>query len=70
MIAPLVKVEDLKPGDRLTDFEFWGCVPQDATRIVKADADGELFVSCREGHHYLSGQTGPTGELVGCEKRR
>ena len=61
------KVADLKPGDRLTDFEFWGCVPQGAVRIIQSSESG-LYVKCREGRHYLSGQIGDDGELVGCEK--
>lgn len=65
--AGVTKVADLKPGDRLTDFFAWGCVPQGAVRVVRRDAEGYLFVRCAEGCHCLSGQTGDDGELVGCE---
>lgn len=63
----MTKVADLKPGDRLTDFFAWGCVPLKAVRVVRRDKLG-LFVNCKEGCHYLDGQTGENGELVGCEK--
>ncbi len=61
-----MKVSDLQQGDRLTDFEFWGCVPVRAIRVVQRDRFG-FFVRCREGRHYLSGQEGEDGELCGCE---
>jgi hypothetical protein len=42
-----MKLADLKPGDRLTDFEFWGCVPVNAVRVVRADRLG-VYVKCGE----------------------
>lgn len=60
------QVSDLKPGDRLTDFFAWGCVPQRAVRVVLVCDEG-LFVRCREGQHFLDGQTDEDGNLVGCE---
>ena len=61
-----MKTADLKPGDRLTNVANWECVPVKATRVVFA-CDKGLYVKCREGRHYLDGQT-EDGELVGCEK--
>lgn len=63
----MVQVSDLKPGDRLTDFFAWSCVPQDAVRVIQKHSAGYLFVRCAEGCHALSSQTGGDGELVGCE---
>jgi hypothetical protein len=62
----VTKFIDLRPGDRLTDFFAWGCVPQHAVRVIRACDDG-LFVKCREGRHFLDGQTEDDGNLVGCE---
>lgn len=63
----VVQVSDLRPGDRLTDFFGWGCVPRAAILCVEDEGDG-LFVRCARGRHYLDGQTGGDGELVGCER--
>lgn len=55
-----MKLSDLKPGDRLTGFRFWECVPERAVRVVQQDEVG-LFVECKEGHHYLDGQQDEAG---------
>ena len=63
-----VKLEDLSAGD---------CVQIDAgftrmsegTAIVHVDAEnGERYVYCGEGAHYLDGQVGSDGYLVGVTK--
>jgi len=65
ILANPVRLKDLRPGDRLIGFEAWGCVPDDAVRVVRADADGALYVRCREGEHMLDGQVGEDGCLLG-----
>lgn len=63
-----MKLADLKPGDRLTGFTFWGCVPEHAVRIVCRDETG-LFVKCKTGQYYLDGQQDePGGDLVNVER--
>lgn len=59
-----VRLDELKPGDRLTGFRWWGCVPERAVRTVKCTHDGELFVRCKEGAHYLDGQLRDDGTLA------
>ena len=62
-----MNLSDLRTGMRLTDFYLWGCLPARAVRIVRRNANGDLYVRCREGEHVLSGQVGEAGELCGCE---
>lgn len=62
-----MKLSDLRPGDRLTAFWAWGCVPEHDTRLVREDRTG-LYVCCRAGRHYLSGQVGDRGHLVNLER--
>ena len=44
-----------------------GCLPDQAVRQVKCDADGELYVECNEGKHYLADDEGldDVGILIG-----
>jgi hypothetical protein len=49
-------LEELKVGDRIKGFEGFGCIPDNAVRAVKKDAEGHLYVSCSSGNHYLDGQ--------------
>lgn len=63
-----MKLSDLTPGDRVRiTSPHWGCVPQGATRVVRRDAEGFLYVKCREGGHGLVGQLGDGDELAGLE---
>ena len=63
--ASPLRLEDLRPGDKVQGFEAWGCVPDNATRTVCGDDKG-MFVHCAEGRHYLDGQTDdPSGVLLG-----
>jgi hypothetical protein len=62
-----VKTADLKPGDRLTGFRDWECVPTNAQRKVRRRRDGVLYLRCGDGVHLLDGQTDEAGELVNCE---
>lgn len=32
------------------------CMDEGAEKVVKRDMDGELFVECRDGKHFLAGQ--------------
>lgn len=63
-----MKMTDIKPGDRIKGFEDFGCIPANATRIVRQDDAGRLFVACRQGHHLLDGQEDDAGELVGLSR--
>jgi hypothetical protein len=62
--APTARLSQLRPGARVRPGnEFWGCLSRSATRRVQCD-DGGLYVRCREGHHYLDGQTDEDGDTL------
>ena len=62
-----MKLDELEPGDRVKGFRDWGCVPALAVRTVRA-CEGGLFVKCTHGRHFLDGQVGDDGHLVGMER--
>jgi hypothetical protein len=63
-----MKLSDLRPGDRITGFRDFGCIPDGAVRIVRRDAGNNLYVRCGDGVHLLDGQQDAAGELVGLSK--
>jgi hypothetical protein len=63
-MGKIVKLEDLRPGDWLTGFEGWGCIPLKAKRLVQF-CEERPYLCCREGKHFLDGQEDDGGHLVG-----
>lgn len=59
-----MKLADLKPGDMGIVDAAHGCLIQ-GRALVEADSEGDLFVHCRQGFHYLETLQGDGGELVG-----
>lgn len=57
-----VRLSDLKPGDTIVADAGFTCVIAGRHTIL---SDGELFIECNEGRHYLDGQKGEDGYLVG-----
>lgn len=57
------KLADLKAGDAVVTDDGFTCMPL-GQKIVEADEHG-LFVRCSEGQHYLDGQEGDDGSLIG-----
>jgi hypothetical protein len=51
----MLKLSELKPGDKVRGFEGWGCIPPNAKRTVQQGEHG-LFVKCKCGAHWLDGQ--------------
>lgn len=61
-----MKLTELKSGDIVTlDAGFTCMTPGPQT--VAQDQNG-LYVECEHGHHYLDGQEGFDGHLVGVLK--
>lgn len=58
-----LRLSDVKPGDMVMCDDGFPCMPP-GRRRVEVSAHG-LFVRCNEGHHYLSGQVGDDGLLIG-----
>jgi hypothetical protein len=55
---------DVKAGITLIADGGFTCIPEGAALPVHADDDGELFVHCQSGRHYLGGQL-ENGEFIG-----
>lgn len=56
----------VKTGDVLITDGGFTCMGKHARRTVKIDdTSGDLYVDCDDGKHFLYGQTGDDGELVG-----
>lgn len=54
-------IENVKIGTMLVADGGFTCIEHDALLEVKADHDGELYVPCSDGKHYLDGQIGDDG---------
>lgn len=65
---PFANLKDLKAGDKVRTDGGFTCMPEGATRTVRAGEDG-LYVRCDDGRHYLDGQhDARTGECIGLSK--
>ena len=62
-----MKLTELIPGDKIKGFAGFGCIPDNAVRIVR-DSPSGLYVKCRDGVHLLDGQEDERGNLVGLER--
>jgi hypothetical protein len=60
-----MKFADLKAGMRLVVGSGFGCLRKGTIVQVYADEDGDLFVNCDHGAHYLDAQTRTDGVLEG-----
>lgn len=59
-----MKLRDLKAGDTVFADDGFPCL-RSGHHIVQQD-DAGLFITCDNGHHYLSGQEDAVGgDLVG-----
>lgn len=59
-----VRLADLKPGDVIVAGPGAGCVDP-GHYAVRADSEGDLFVLCLAGMHYLEHAARPDGTLAG-----
>jgi len=68
---PWAHLQTIKPGDFLVADGDFSCMKEGERRQVRADKNGHgfdrLFISCcdEHGRHYLYGQVGDDGELIG-----
>lgn len=60
----LILLADIKGGDLLIADDGFTCMPAGQLSVA-ASHDGQLFVPCNHGVHYLNGQTDSRGRLVG-----
>ena len=61
-----MKLSDLKVGDKVIADAGFDCLHA-GTHKVEGDSGG-LFISCKKGRHYLSGQEGDDGDLIGLSR--
>lgn len=64
----VAKLGELKVGDVLIVDGGFDCMKEGDDKAVCVDAHGDLYVNCKCGCHYLSGQLpfdGNSDELVG-----
>lgn len=60
-----MKMKELKEGVMLVPDKGFTCILKDRPKQVLTDGEGEFYVLCKEGRHYLEGQRGKAEELVG-----
>lgn len=58
------KLSALKEGDRVEIDGGFTCMAAGA-RLVKKDKDGELYLDCEDGGHYLDGQADDGEHCIG-----
>ena len=61
-----MKLSEVKVGDILVADDGFTCLSANEHCEVK-EADG-LYIYCKQGRHYLDGQTCPHGYLIGLTK--
>ena len=60
---------NLRKEDIVEVFGFT-CIPDKTLRKVHYDREnGELYILCTEGHHYIAGQLDEHNEYVGMKRK-
>lgn len=62
------ELKSVKAGDILKTDGGFTCMPEGVLRKVQADGEGNLYISCDDGEHYLDGQADARGHLTGLTK--
>ncbi len=62
-----MNIADVQPGMKLKADAGFTCIADGAVLTIESNEDGELFVPCSSGRHYLDGQVDSNGKLVGLE---
>ena len=53
---PVLPIASVRPGTRLICDGGFTCMRVGDVRDVMQDSDGYLYVTCKEGTHWLAGQ--------------
>ena len=49
-------VEQVKKGLHIECDDGFDCIKKNSVKIIESDENGELYVPCKAGRHYLDGQ--------------
>ena len=62
----MTRIKDVKLGSLLRADSGFTCMPSGALRTVKEAKNGERYIDCDQGRHFLDGQE-EGDEYVGLE---
>jgi len=51
-----MKLSEMRASDKLIADSGFTCLNA-GEHVVQADGEGQLFIACSDGKHYLAGQT-------------
>lgn len=60
-----LKYAEITEGQKLAADSGFTCLDDGHLCTVEHDPERALFVACAEGRHFLDGQEGENGELIG-----
>jgi len=60
-------MKDIKVGNVIIADGGFTCLADGQTCVVRIDRDGDLYVTCQDGCHYLDGQVDENDIIVGFE---
>jgi hypothetical protein len=63
-----MNIGDAEEGARLVADGGFDCISEGGLVTVGRSECGGLFVPCKRGKHFLGGQIGPRGRLIGFSK--
>jgi len=63
-----MQLKDVQEGDDLVADAGFNCTAEGDHKTVHANGDGELYIPCADGKHFLDGQADESGKLVGLTK--
>lgn len=56
---------EIKVGDVVKCDSGFTCIPANALRTVQQTEDGDLWIKCEAGMHFVDGQLNEKNEYVG-----
>lgn len=60
-----VRLKDLKDGMKIFVDDNFDCLSTGMTHTVRKNEHSRFYVRCDEGKHFLDGQVGDFGYLIG-----
>ena len=63
-----MNIKDVKIGQKIVADGCFTCMGEGAVRTVMKGENGLPYIRCSEGQHYLAGQVGRGGSLIGLKR--